>query len=388
VLALADDELLFELGRVPIEGIRRARVLFGDVLERNMRELGSYAQRHPPLQFAYSVKTNPDWRVLRAALAAGLYAEVIGPQELDKTERAGFAGRTIYNGPVPAWRNGGVAPGIVFSDSIEAYLTNAERLPATLVGVRIRPDGISSRFGVPRDRFEELASAVRTSGRAQCAVSFHVRPQDFGERSWRDVAGSAIEAAAWLERATGCEVIVFDVGGGKTPAEFDAAVLAGDFEWATARATAALRNLRMLVAEPGQAIVTPVSAVIAPVLEIRREGAQRAIVVDAGYPDLPQIRTFAHRLVALFAGEATLLPPGNDRVLGCTCLEYDVIGEGVRLPARLDRLHAVAIADTGAYDWSMGFDFARGGNNGFNDGIDAHASELHSSDSLEYDATR
>jgi diaminopimelate decarboxylase len=112
------------------------------------------------------------------------------------------------------------------------------------------------------------------------------------------------------------------------------------------------------------------------------------VVVDAGYPDVPQIGTFPHRVLALVDGGVRLLPPGNDRILGCTCLEYDVIRDGVRLPARIDRLQAIVVADAGAYDTSMSFDFARAGNKRFDDGIQKGAGELHSADTRDGDAAR
>jgi diaminopimelate decarboxylase len=51
---------------------------------------------------------------------------------------------------------------------------------------------------------------------------------------------------------------------------------------------------------------------------------------------------------------------GPDRLLGRTCLEYDLI-DGMRFPPDLAPGDRLLITDTGSYDHSMAFNFARGG---------------------------
>ena len=200
-------------------------------------------------------------------------------------------------------------------------------------------------------------------------MSLHVRPEDYGGRSWRQIVAHALEFARTLEERCRVKVTAFDVGGGKSPVEFDRAIAAGDFAWLLRESLAALPYAHAVFAEPGQAVVTPIEFMVAPVLEIRREGGRTDVVVDAGYPDLPQIRTYEHRVLAIVNGDVHLLGKGTDRILGCTCLEYDVIRDDVRLPARLEHLQAIVVADAGAYDTSMGFEFARGGNRAVDDRI-------------------
>ncbi len=368
MLALDDDALRIAVARVNPDPTRRTRYVLYDVLRRNFQALAVVESLRAPLRFAYSVKTNPDPELLALANEAGLYAEVIGPQELELAHRIGFANRTIYNGPHPAWRAGDV-PAIVLSDSPEAFVENARRLDGALVGIRVRPPGIPSRFGIVESQLDAICDAIRASGRRTTAVSLHVRPEDFGDRSWRQIVASAIDVAREIERRTSAKVTVFDVGGGKTPVEFDQSLAAGDFAWLLRETVAALPSAHAIFAEPGQAVVTPCAFVVAPVLEIRRCNGVTDVVVDAGYPDVPQIRSFPHRVLAVTDGDITLLDRGPDRILGCTCLEYDVIRGDVRLPAEVDAIEAIVIADAGAYDYSMGFDFARGGNRGVDDRI-------------------
>ncbi|MBV8639391.1 MAG: hypothetical protein JO322_15025 [Candidatus Eremiobacteraeota bacterium] len=361
MLALDNDALRAAVSRVRPDPARRARYFLYDILRRNFRALAAVESLRPPLRFAYSVKTNPDGELLECANDAGLYAEVIGPQELDLAHRLGFGSRTVYNGPHPAWRAGDV-PGVIFSDSPESFAENARRVEGALVGIRVRPPGVASRFGIAESQLDDIVTAIRSSGRRTTGVSLHVRPQDFGNRSWRQIVASGIDFAREIEKRTGAKVTAFDVGGGKTPVEFDQSLAAGDFAWLLRETLAALAYAHAIFAEPGQAVVTPGAFFVAPVLEIRRYDGAADVVVDAGYPDLPQIHTFPHRVLALAGNDVALLERGNDRILGCTCLEYDVIRDDVRLPAHLDALEAIVIADAGAYDHSMSFDFARGGN--------------------------
>ena len=361
MLVLDDDDLRAAVRSLTFDPTRRGRYPLYDILRRNVRALVSLEDVRQPLRFAYSVKTNPDRLLLEMVRDAGLYAEVISPQELQLTMALGFKNRTIYNGPQPAWRCSDV-PGIVFADSLEAFVENARRLEGALGGMRLRPVGVHSRFGIDATHVDDIVRTLRALGRRSFGVSMHVRPQDFDGRSWRAIVASVIETAREIERRSGARVTAFDVGGGKTPLEFDRAFAGGDFAWLLREVPLALPYEQAIFAEPGQAVATPGAVFVAPVLELRRDGARTDIVVDAGYPDLPQITTFPHRVLAVANGRLSPLGPGNDRILGCTCLEYDVIRDDVALPRDLDSLQAVVVADVGAYDASMGFDFARGGN--------------------------
>ncbi|MFN2450195.1 MAG: hypothetical protein ABR508_10495 [Candidatus Baltobacteraceae bacterium] len=307
------------------------------------------------LQFCYSVKTNPRVEMLQAALDNGIRPEVISPAELEHAARFGAPlPAIVYNGPYPA-AFCGAQPGIVFADSVQAFTQNAQRFAGALCGVRVRPPQIASRFGVPHEDLVQLARAIRESGRASFGVSFHVRPEDYGRYTWRALAQSVISIAQDLERASGSRVAAFDCGGGKEPRTFDASVRAGDFEWLEDAVSGSLASVKLVLAEPGQALAAAVEAQIAPILEVR----ENDIVIDAGYPDVPQIRTFEHRLFLMRNGRIEPVRAGAGRILGRTCLEYDVVASNVDLSG-CEAGAAVVIADCGAYDASMAFDFSQG----------------------------
>src|SRR5581483_4441459 len=176
----------------------------------------------------------------------------------------------------------------------------------------------------------------------------------------RRLAESVARYAEELQRRSGATVTVFDVGGGKRPSQLDDEVRSGSIECILSDVSQRLSGVRALFLEPGQALATPCEAVLAVVLEVRRsQGTVSEIVVDAGFPELPQIKTFPHRFFLLGNGKPRLLGEGRGRILGRTCLEQDVLHDAAGLDDCREG-DAIAIADAGAYDASMAFRFARG----------------------------
>ena len=360
-IEVGEDELQRALRRQIDQGLGTGnrRILLRDIVAR-VFDAARRVQTGELLRLAYSVKTNPSREILGAARDAGMYAEVISPQELEHARDCGFsADEIIYNGPHPA-RYCCDRPGYVFADSMEAFADAARRFANSLVGVRIRPPRIPSRFGVPFDRLDELCSVIREERVRRLGVSFHVRPEDYGEYDFRGLWETVLRFCAELERRSGAAIVAFDAGGGKRPAELDRMLREGVLETLISQAAHRLHHLRNVLLEPGQALAAPCEAVIATILEVRRsQGTVDEIVVDAGYPDLPQIHSYPHRVFWLRKTEAHVARAGRGRVLGNTCLEYDVLCEGVELEGcRIG--DSLAIADAGAYDASMSFKFARG----------------------------
>ncbi|MFN2459474.1 MAG: hypothetical protein ABR591_02080 [Candidatus Velthaea sp.] len=312
---------------------------------------------------AYSVKTNPRAELLAHALQHGFAAEVISAAELVWALDCGFApDRIVYNGPDALRerpRRGRIS--LALADSREAFARYAALAAAEITGVRLRPEGVPSRFGAAAGDDDELAAALRAlPANEGFGVSFHVRREDLGLLTWRDVAAHVLERAQRLERRSGRRAAVFDMGGGWEPAALDAA-LAGDVPWLLREVRGALRDVRTVLFEPGQSLATPSEALIVTVLELRTRDGAREAIVDAGYPDLPQIRSYAHALFVERSDRWVPLGPGCDRVAGRTCLEYDILASDVALPADIIEGDRLIVGDCGSYDASMSFAFARGG---------------------------
>jgi diaminopimelate decarboxylase len=142
---------------------------------------------------AYSMKTNPDERLLKIALESGFLAEGISLLEIDKAIQAGFRSeQTILNGPGKWWHKE-VLPETplysIFCDSVEDFkplspvtkaATSKRKLSVSVCARR----NIHSRFGIPIDTpeaFGELVELVKTLPReARFGIHF-----PYGEQQCR-----------------------------------------------------------------------------------------------------------------------------------------------------------------------------------------------------------
>ncbi|GAC1414952.1 MAG: diaminopimelate decarboxylase [Candidatus Velthaea sp.] len=310
---------------------------------------------------SYSVKTNPRAELLALAHVHGFFAEVISGDELAWASDCGFPSeRIVYNGPVALRATPPAGPlAIAFADSLEAFRDYAALGLARIAGVRLRPERIDSRFGVPAEETSALLEAIAAAAPPALGVSFHVRHEDYGAMSWRDLVEHMLSRAAALERESGVPLVWFDIGGGWEPAALDAA-LASDFPWLIERVGKRLKHARDLVFEPGQSIATPAESLVTSILEVRTRASHREIIIDAGYPELPQMHTYSHPVCYETADGWIAIAPGVDRIAGRTCLEYDIVRNDVALPDTIRVGDRLSIGSCGSYDTSMAFRFARG----------------------------
>ncbi len=311
---------------------------------------------------AYSVKTNPRRELLDLARRKSFCAEVISADELAWALSEGFEPeRIIYNGPRPL-SDSRFPVHVAFADSIVAFEGYAKKTVATVIGIRLRPGGIVSRFGVPEEDFDDLVRCAAALPKdLELGVSFHVRPEDFQGRTWGDIARSVLHSAIKLEQETGCRIAVLDFGGGWTPDSFEHALTA-ELPVVLAEIRPGLAHVREVFLEPGQALATPSVVLFCRVLEIRRSKNGRVdAVLDGSIHDAPHIDAYPHRIFVRAGGMFHRVGTGKDRLLGCACLEYDILSREVSLPPMLKVGDLVAIADCGSYDSSMSFVFARGG---------------------------
>jgi len=76
---------------------------------------------------------------------------------------------------------------------------------------------------------------------------------------------------------------------------------------------------------------------------------------------LPDLASYPHPCHARHPdGSWHALGRGNDRILGRTCWEADIIADDVALPDWLGAGTLLAVADAGAYDRSMAYVFGQG----------------------------
>jgi diaminopimelate decarboxylase len=322
---------------------------------------------------AYSIKTNPDPRLLRLARNSGFLAEAISLLEVKGALDAGFRPeQVILNGPGKWWPEGLLPTErlhAVFSDStsdLQRVLTAVEdgRLSANVIGVRLRVPQMGSRFGIPLDSpkaFSSLVSCVsRMPTDTDFGIHFHMASSNIGVGRWWRLFDSMLAWCQSIERLTGRGITVLDVGGGWFPDDWHS-FENSTFAAAVKRARAALPELREIISEPGKAIAQPSMALAMRVLETQEEdGEITEAVVDGSIAELPMYFHFPHRVMTRTGGAWEPLLRGRSHLMGRLCMEHDVVAANVKLPEGTRAGDLLVFCDAGGYDRSMSYVFGRG----------------------------
>ncbi|GIG21081.1 diaminopimelate decarboxylase [Cellulomonas chitinilytica] len=321
---------------------------------------------------AYSIKTNPDPRLLAAVRDDGFHVEAISQSEVEHAVAAGFAPhRIVLNGPAKWWP-APVTPGpfgAVFCDSVEELRETADRphggAPvAGVVGVRVRPPGVTSRFGVELHDPSVLDAVVGSLSRlrpdVRLGLHVHVPPRDVGAPRWWELVDGVVRAAAELESRSGRAVRCLDLGGGWEPADLLDGMLPR-LRRTLGGVRRRLERLDEVLLEPGRAVAQPLVALVTRVLAVRSAAAWTDVVVDASIADVPEIGRTAHDWWLARPGHRVpVLAGGGGRVLGRTCMETDVLHDRLRVPDGTRAGDVLVITDVGAYDTSKSYRFGRG----------------------------
>ncbi len=337
---------------------------------------GTYSRSSVAL--VYSLKTNPDPSVLEICARLGVGVDVISEEELAAATGAGIPLRDIvFNGPFkrPAACDRVLdAGGAVYADSLEELASTMPRLKDRTceVGLRIRPPGMGSRFGIPVEHpwaVAELIDLLRSldAGRA-IGLQVHMAHGLIGRDAWRAMVEELAQLAVDLEDEGSGVVTTLDLGGGFYPADFP-----DELDWVVdtfrPRCEQMLPHLRRIVLEPGRALVQDAGMIQCTVLEVRRaarspEGWARDVIADASIAELPEAAHFPHRVCALAiaAGRAEwarVPAQGCDRLLGRTCMEADILAQRLDFTG-IKAGDQLLILDAGSYDRSMTYEFGRG----------------------------
>ncbi|HUR97270.1 MAG TPA: ATP-grasp domain-containing protein [Pyrinomonadaceae bacterium] len=324
---------------------------------------------------AYSIKTNPDERLLKLALDAGFFAEAISPLEAQKAIRFGFKPeQVILNGPAKWWRREELPDGelhAIFCDSVDELqdVTSAIEsgvLKTSIAGIRLRTPNIPSRFGIPIDSpelFEVLINAVRRLPTSvKFGVHFHMASSNVGVKQWRHLFKSMLRWCGSIEALSGRVIECLDVGGGWFPED----VLAnkGDRMDNNLELIAEnLSNVTEVISEPGKAVAQPTMAMAMSVLEIRRyAGGSSEAVMDGSIAELPMYSFHPHRILSRDRASGQWLPlqRGKSMLLGRLCMEHDIVASNVALPEDAKAGDVFVFCDAGAYDRSMSYVFGCG----------------------------
>jgi diaminopimelate decarboxylase len=325
---------------------------------------------------AYSIKTNPDTRLISQALDSGFLAEAISLLEVQRALEVGFKPeQVILNGPGKWWPEG-LMPRepiyAVFCDSIPdlkrvVQAVGKKELQAKVVGVRLRTSHLASRFGIALDTpdaFRALIDSIALLP-SDCifGVHFHMASSNIGVRQWWHLFDSMLRWCHSIEALTGRPIEVLDVGGGWFPDDWHHEAGGRDFGEAVLRARTHLPHVRQVISEPGKAMAQPSMALAMRVLELEeQEGEITEAVVDGSIAELPMYFFHPHRVLKQDArdGSWCVLKRGKTQLLGRLCMEHDVVASNLKLPEGTRPGDILVFCDAGGYDRSMSYVFGRG----------------------------
>ncbi len=323
----------------------------------------------------YSIKTNPDRRLIELALDNGFYAEAISLGEVQTALEVGFRpDQVILNGPGKWWPEG-LMPRetmhAVFCDSVAdldrvVAAVEAGEMSAKHIGIRIRTPNITSRFGIPLDSpttFGKLIAAVkRLPTDSKFAIHFHMASSHVGVAQWRHLFESMLRWCRSIEKLSGRTIEMLDMGGGWYPDDWHEDQIS-KIDRAVEMVRAMLPNVRQIASEPGKAMAQPSMALAMRILEIQEhEEDYIEAVVDASIAEIPMHFWQPHRMVRQ-CGETGELQPigrGKTHLMGRLCMEHDIIASNVQLPEGTRAGDLLIFCDAGGYDRSMSYVFGRG----------------------------
>ena len=348
-----------------------ARGLFKRAAERTQL----LATDHIEVISGYSIKTNPDKRLIKLALDNGFYAEAISLAEVQTALEVGFRpDQVILNGP-GKWWPAGLMPRepmhAVFCDSIAdldrvVAAVAAGEMAARYVGVRLRTPNIPSRFGIPIDSSKALGQLIdaidRLPTESAFAVHFHMASSHVGVGQWWHLFQSMLGWCATVQKLSGRTIELLDMGGGWFPDDWHGEAAAGVTRAVEAVADK-LPGVRQLAFEPGKAMAQPSMALAMRVLEIQEHEKGRVeAVVDASIAEIPMHFWQPHRMVRRCGDTGALQPVGRGKtqLMGRLCMEHDIIASNVQLPEGTRAGDLLIFCDAGGYDRSMSYVFGRG----------------------------
>jgi len=347
------------------------------ILERTLEEAQAAAAAlagGPKVQFAYSIKTNPMPGLLERVRAADCHAEAITGAEVAHALRTGFSpDRIIANGPAklwPAWPS--VEPvDTIFADNLAELESlrglhrsgsGAEGARSRVFGIRLRPDSVTSRFGLavsdPVIRAAVVAAMAEIGPARPLGFHFHIASAFVGIEGWWWLCAAFLETVRALSALSGCAPHTLDLGGGWRPGAWSA-FLHRDLPCLHRRIAQLLPSVQRLLLEPGSALVQESLVLETRVLQVNWVNGRREVVCDASLAELWE-EGVPRRVFRVGPDGPSELAPGADILFGRLCMEPDVVIDGVGFPPDLVPGDRLMISDVGAYAYSGAFPFGSG----------------------------
>jgi diaminopimelate decarboxylase len=348
----------------------------GQILDRY--RLFSNAFAHRDHLICYSVKANSNLSILKLLADQGSGFDIVSGGELERILQVNkkAARRVVFSGV------GKTAPEIdlalaagilifnVESESEVALLAERarKRRVRARVALRVNPDVFAETHpyistGLREHKFGiDITLARRVYQQAKqsrfldpVGISVHIGSQI----QTAEPFGAALEAVANLIpelEVDGIRIKFVDAGGGlgidylPGSSAFDPVAAMGKYAAALERSLGGL-EVRLLL-EPGRFLVAQAGALLARVLNVKRNGAKTFVITDAGMNDLirPALYQAYHEILPVVQ-DATSKAAIVD-IVGPVCETGDFFARDRSLP-EVKEGDLVAILDAGAYGMSL-----------------------------------
>jgi diaminopimelate decarboxylase len=348
----------------------------GQIVDRY--RLFSEAFAHRDHLICYSVKANSNLSILKLLADMGSGFDIVSGGELERilevNKRA--ARRVVFSGV------GKTAPEIDLALAAGILIFNAEsesevallaerarkRKVRARVALRVNPDVFAETHpyistGLREHKFGidiKLARSVyqlakRSRFLDPVGISVHIGSQI----QTAEPFGAALEAVVNLIReleTDGIRIKFVDAGGGlgidylPGSSAFDPVAAMGKYAAALERSLGEL-DVRLLL-EPGRFLVAQAGALLARVLNVKRNGAKTFVITDAGMNDLirPALYQAYHEIVPVIRDPGS--KPAIVDIVGPVCETGDFFARDRSLP-EVKEGDLVAILDAGAYGMSL-----------------------------------
>ncbi len=319
----------------------------------------------------YAVKANSALAILKLLAERGAGFDIVSGGELERVlaaapeaaERVVFSGVGKTAAEIDLALEAGILQFNVESEAeLELLAARARKLKRRArFALRVNPDVFAEthpyistglrehKFGIDIKRAPEIyRGAARNKWLEAHGVSVHIGSQIRSAEPFR----AAVERVSRLARqlaGEGIRLNAIDAGGGLGidyhGAAFDAEARVREYAAGIEKALDGL-EVRLLL-EPGRFLVAQAGALVARVLNVKRNGKKRFVVVDAAMNDLirPALYQAHHEIVPVRqrAGRARTVD-----VVGPVCETGDFFARDRKL-APVEEGDLVAVLDAGAY---------------------------------------
>ena len=336
--------------------------------------LNAFRKRYPKIIAGYSFKTNYVPALCKVAKSIGAYAEVVSEMEYTLAKKIGFE-HIIFNGPIKKEEAITTAlneKAVINLDSfyeIQYVLNYKMAHPSEDVAVGLRlnidltdEDGESKvqcglrvgRFGFSLSMLKDVVLMLRRNGIRIVSLHGHTSSSDRAVANYALIVSQMLKCCECFNLS---DLKYFDVGGGF----FGAAAKGIDVshkpkyeDYANCILDICLSNKWFnevqpsIVIEPGVSVVANVFSYVSKIFQTKEIAGQKFLTTDGTVFDVkPTLHknNLPHTFYTKQDSESTY----NANLVGSTCMEKDVILNGVEVPETIGYGDYVKIDGVGAY---------------------------------------